>query len=199
MKESKVRLFGSTVETRQLLHQQGKLKILGHFDKSPIQTIVLSLIQYKAHSVSSFICANRAGGGEQKTFDQVKVNLPTVWTHRALLRWEPSEDFGAQSHEKKRPFLCCHLVSPGVVNVFLCSFRIKASWLFLLFKLVPLSPANTSCASRLMWQFHLLRLHKTYNRWETSKVYFLFQIKEAVRDSGDVWLLSLIPKSTFQN
>lgn len=53
------------VETQQLLHQQGKLKILGHFDKSPIQTIVLSLIQYKAHSVSSFICANRAGGNRK--------------------------------------------------------------------------------------------------------------------------------------
>lgn len=46
-------------------HNKVNWKILGHFDKSSIQTIVLSLIQYKAHSVSSFICANRAGGNRK--------------------------------------------------------------------------------------------------------------------------------------
>lgn len=54
-------------------NRQGKLKILGHFDKSSIQTIVLSLIQYKAHSVSSFICANRAGGGDRKHLIKSKL------------------------------------------------------------------------------------------------------------------------------
>lgn len=65
IKEHQVRLFGSEVEAQQLKHQQANLKIHGHFDKSSIQTIVLSLIQYKAHSVSPFICTNRAGGNRK--------------------------------------------------------------------------------------------------------------------------------------
>ena len=123
MKESKVRLFGSTVETRQLLHQQGKLKILGHFDKSPIQTIVLSLIQYKAHSVSSFICANRAGrggGGNRKhliksklIFQQFELTeLCYDGSHRRIL---------AHSPMKRKGLFCVVTWCPRVLLMYFCA------------------------------------------------------------------------------
>lgn len=105
MKEHQVRLFVSMVEAQQLKHQQGKLKILGHFDKSSIQTIVLSLIQYKAHSVSSFICANSAGGNRKHLikskliFEEFELTELYSGTHQRILPETPKK--------RKIYFLCC--------------------------------------------------------------------------------------------
>lgn len=116
------------METQQLLHQQGKLKILGHFDKSPIQTIVLSLIQYKAHSVSSFICANRAGGNRKHL---IKSKLIFQQFELSELCYDGSRRriLPHSLTERKGLFLCCHLASLGV-NVFLCSFVSKPHHFF---------------------------------------------------------------------
>lgn len=109
------------METQKLKRQRGNLKIHGHSDKSSIQTIVLSLIQYKAHSVSPFICTNRAGGNRKHL---IKSKLIFQQFELAELCYDGTCQRRMESNRRKSFLTWCLWV---LFNVFFVQFHIKVS------------------------------------------------------------------------
>lgn len=145
------------METRQLKRRRGNLKIHGHSDKSSIQTIVLSLIQYKAHSVSPFICTNRAGGNRKHL---IKSKLIFQQFELAELCYDGTCQRRMESNRRKTafPFLpvsgCClmYLRAVSHQSLLICSLL------------------NTHIKhKRLIWMFHLLKCHKIFWRDPTNQ------------------------------
>lgn len=161
------------METRQLKQRRGNLKIHGHSDKSSIQTIVLSLIQYKAHSVSPFICTNRAGGNRKHL---IKSKLIFQQFELAELCYDGTCQRRMESNRRKKafPFL------PGVSGCCLMYFCAVSHQSLLICSVLHTHIKHEG----LVRMLHLLKWHKiflessnqplllhTVKRWWSTYIY----------------------------